>query len=72
MAKIPENEEDDNNRRTIELAPAAVIVNKRITTPVILEIRPDLGSSILNITKVRRNIFSALKLKDPTLKIITS
>ena len=39
MAKIPENEEENNIQRTINLASAAVIVNERITTPVILEIR---------------------------------
>ena len=68
MAKIPENEEENSIQRSIELAPATVIVNKRITTPVILEIRPTYGSSIMNVAKGRRNIFSAMKLNDPTLK----
>lgn len=36
MAKIPENEDDDNNKITIQLASAVVIINKRIITPVIL------------------------------------
>ena len=72
MKKKPEKEEDDKNRRTIKLASAVVIVNKRNTTPVILEIHPNQGSSNLNVAKAHRNVFSALKLKDPTLKIITS
>ena len=72
MAKIPESEDDDNNKRILQLASAAVIVNKRITTPIILEIGPNQESSNLNVAKAHRNIFSALKLNDPTLKIITS
>lgn len=72
MKKKPEKEEDDKNRRTIKLASAVVIVNKRNTTPVILEIHPNQGSSNLNVAKAHRNVFSALKLNSPTLKIITS
>ena len=58
-------------QRTIQIATAAVIVNKRITTPVTLQIRPNKGSSNVNVAVAHRNIFSAMKLKDPTLKIIT-
>ena len=72
MAKIPKNEDDDNNKIVLQLASAAVIVNKRITTPIILEIRPNQESSNLNVAKAHHNIFSTLKLNDPTLKIITS
>ena len=72
MAKFFENEEENNIQRTIELASVAVIVNKRITTPVILEIRPNHGSSTLNVAKTHRNICSTMKLNDTTLKIITS
>ena len=68
MAKIPKNEETNNIQRSIELAPAAVVVNKRIINPVILEIRPTYGSSTLNVAKGHRNIFSAMRLNDPTLK----
>ena len=73
MAKSPENEENNDNtmQRTIQIATAAVIVNKRITTPVTLQIRPNKGSSNVNVAVAHRNIFSAMKLKDPTLKIIT-
>ena len=58
-------------QRTIEVATAAVIVNNRITTPVTLQLRPFKGSTNLNVLKAHKNIFSAMKLIDPTLKIIT-
>ena len=72
MAKIPENEDDANNQRTIQLASAAVIVNKQITTLVILEIRPNQGRYILNVIKAHCNIFTAMEVNDPALKIVTS
>ena len=72
MAKISENEDDNNNQKTIQNASAIVIVNKRITTLSILEIRPNQGNFNLNAAKTNRNIFSAMKLNDPTLKITTS
>ena len=74
MAKISENDDDDNttNRKTAQLVSIAVIVNKRITTPVDVEFRPKQGSSKLNVSKSYRNIFLALKLNDPMFKIITS
>ena len=56
---------------TIEVATAAVIVNNRITTPVTLQIRPTKGSTNINVLKAHQKIFSAMKLIDPTLKIIT-
>ena len=68
MAKFFENEEENNIQRTIELASAAVIVNKTMTTPVILEIRPNHRSSTLNVAKTHRNICSTIKLNDTTLK----
>ena len=58
-------------QRTIEVATAAVIVNNRITTPITLQLRPSRGSTNLNVLKAHQNIFSAMKLIDPTLKIIT-
>ena len=58
-------------QRTIEVATAAVIVNHRITTPVTLQLRPSKGSTNLNVLKGHKNIFSAMKLIDPTLKLIT-
>jgi len=58
-------------QRTSEVATAAVIVNNIITTPVTLQLRPSRGSTNLNVLKVHQNIFSAMKLIDPTLKIIT-
>ena len=58
-------------QRTIEIATATVIVNHRITTPVTLQLRPYKGSTNLNALKAHKNIFSAMKLIDPTLKFIT-
>ena len=59
-------------QRTIEVATAAVIINNRITTPITLQLRPSRGSTNLNVLKAYQNIFSAMKLIDPTtLEIIT-
>ena len=58
-------------QRIIERATAVVIINIRITTPVTLQLRPAKGSTNLNVLKAHKNIFSAMKLIDPTLKIIT-
>ena len=58
-------------QRTIEIETAVVIVNHRITTLVTLQLRPSKGSTHLNVLKAHKNIFSAMKLIDPTLKIIT-
>ena len=58
-------------QRTIEIATVAVIVNRRITTPVTLQLRPSKESTNLNVLKAHKNIFSAMKLIDPTLKLIT-
>ena len=71
--KIPILPEANNTKaqRTIEVAMAAVIVNNRITTPVTLQIRPTKGSTNINVLKAHQKIFSAMKLIDPTLKIIT-
>ena len=57
-------------QRTIQIVTTTVIVNKRITTLVTLQFQPNKGSSNVNVTVAHRNIFSALKLKTPTLKII--
>ena len=56
---------------TIEIATVAVVVNRRITTPVTLQLRPSKESTNLNVLKAHKNIFSAMKLIDPTLKLIT-
>ena len=76
MAKSPEsvkdNDDDTKPDRTLQLATTSVIVNKRITTPVTLELRPTHGSSNLNVAKAHRNIFIAMKMKDPTLKLISN
>ena len=58
-------------QRTIEIETAVVIVNHRITTLVTLQLRPSKGSTHLNVLKAHKNIFSAMKLIDPTLKLIT-
>ena len=76
MAKSPESEKenDDDTKpdRTLQLATTSVIVNKRIATPVTLELRPTHGSSNLNVAKAHRNIFIAMKMKDPTLRSISN
>ena len=58
-------------QRTIEVATAAVIVSNRIATPVTLQLRFSKGSTNLNVLKAHQNVFSAMKLIYPTLKIIT-
>ena len=72
-AKISENEDtnNDTNRRKIQLSFVVVIINKLMAIPVTIEFRPNHGISSLNVAKVHRNIFSRLKLNDPTLKMIT-
>ena len=73
--KTPQNEDVDAETtqadRTLQLTTQAVIINKRTTTPVTLEIRPTHGSSNLSIAIAHRNIFIAMKKKDQTLKVIT-
>ena len=58
-------------QRTIERVTVTVIVNYRIITPVTLQLRPSKGSTHLNVLKAHKNIFSAMKLIGPTLKLIT-
>ena len=58
-------------QRLIEIVTAVVIVSHRITTPVTLQLRPSKGSTNLNVLKAHTNIFSAMKLIDPTLKLTT-
>ena len=69
--ELPPNANNTMTQRTIEIATAAVIVNNRIITPVTLQLRPSKGSTTLNVLKTHKNIFSAMKLIDPTLKLIT-
>ena len=69
--ELPSNTKNTMMQRTIEIATAAVIVNHQITTPVTLQLRPSKGSTNLNVLKPHNNIFSAMKLIDPTLKLIT-
>ena len=73
MAKTPQNEDIEikHAEQTLQLATQAVIVNKRITTPVILEIKPLHGRSNLNIALAHLNIFIAIKRTNSTLKLIT-
>ena len=73
MAKNSKNEDTEttNSERTLHLAIQAVIINKRITTRVTLEIKPILGRSKFNIALAHLNIFIAMKKTDPTLKLIT-
>ena len=69
--ELPLNANNTMTQRTIEIATAVVIVNHRITTPVTLQLRPSKGSTNLNVLKAHKNIFSAMKLINPTLKLIT-
>ena len=61
--KTPKNEDAEikHAEQTLQLATQADIVNKRITIPVILEIKPLHGRSNLNIALAHRNIFIAIK-----------
>ena len=65
------NEENQQANRTLQIDTTAVIVNKKITIPVTLEIRPKHDSSNLNIVFEHRIIFILMKKKDPSLKLIT-
>ena len=73
MAKNLQNEDTDTTHieRILKLATQVIIVNKSITTPVVLEIKPVKGRSNLNVALAHLNIFIALKKIDPTLKLIT-
>lgn len=66
------NIQEGNTQRTIQVVTPAVIANKRITTPVTLEVRPNKGSYNLNNDQAHRNIYSTMKRNDTALKIITS
>ena len=56
---------------TIDITTVVFRINKRITTPVTLEIRPSNGASNLDVAPTRRNIFMVLKLIEPTVKLFT-
>ena len=74
VLKDPELPAEVNNtiiQRTTEIVTAVVIVNNRITNPVNLHLRPTKSSTNLNVIKVHKNIFSVMKLIDPTLKLVT-
>ena len=49
-----------------------VIINKRITTLVTLEVRPSDEVFNLNVAQAHRNIFIIIKLIQPIVKITTS
>ena len=57
--------------RTLQLATLVVIINKRITTPVTLELKPVKGKSTVNVALSHLNIFIAMRKTDLTLKLIT-
>ena len=70
------NDSTDNkvrivSQRKIDNATTVVTINKRITTQVTLEICPANGVSNMNVAQAHRNIFIAIKLIEPTVKIIT-
>ena len=69
--ELPPNANNTMTQRTIEIATTVVIVDHRITTPMTLQLRPSKGSTNLNVLKSHKNIFSAMKLIDPTTKLIT-
>ena len=76
MVESPGNEysNDDNTKldRTLQLVTTSVIINKHITNPVTLELRPNHSISNINVTRVHHNIFIFIKMKDPTLIIISN
>ena len=57
-----ESEVPTKAQRTIVIAAAVVQINKNITTPVTLEIRPYNGASNLNVAQT-------LKLIEPTVNL---
>ena len=75
MSNTPENtnivDDEAPMQRTIQIATAAIIVNKLVTTHVTLEIRPNKGNSNITVALAHRNIFFAIRVKDYTLKIVT-
>ena len=75
MAKIPENDYlNEIKRKTlkrIQVTTATVIANKRFLTPITLQVIPNKGIYNIDVSQAHRNIFSAMKMNDPTLKIIT-
>ena len=52
--EITPNANDTMTQRTIEVATAAVIVNRRITTLITLQLRPSKGSTNLNVLKAHK------------------
>ena len=71
--KDPELTAETNStksQRTIESATVVVIINDKITTSVTLHLRHSKCSTNLNVLKAHKNIFSAIKLIDPTIKLI--
>ena len=76
MVKRPEihalMENERKTLRKIQVDTVTVIVNKRITTPATLKVRPSKGSYNLNVSQSYLKTFSTMKINDPTLKIITS
>ena len=71
MEKIPESngiiDDDTKMQSTIQIATTVFIVNKRIVTPITLQICPNKGSSNVSIALAHCNIFSTIKFKDSTL-----
>ena len=63
MAKTPQNEDTDTTyiRRALQLVTEAVIIHKRIITPVMLETKPVKGRSNINVALAHLNIFIAIK-----------
>ena len=55
----------------IGIATTAVIINKRITTLVTLQLPPSKGSNNLNVLKAHKNTFFTMKLIDPIFKLTT-
>ena len=71
--KDPELTTETNStksQRTIESATVVVIINDKITTSVTLHLRHSKCSTNLNVLKAYKNIFSAIKIIDLTLKLI--
>ena len=65
------NDEQQKMEQTSHIATQAVIINKRVTNPFTLAIRPTHGCSNLNVVVAHRNVFIAMKMKESALKVLT-
>ena len=65
------NEQKTICNRRIEHAITATVLNNIFTTKCTLDIRPEKPNSVINSSKVHKNIFEDIKQMDETIPIIT-